>query len=153
NDALGDANDLLVQWQRQRYLVYHLINFVVTSTGAQTYGVGLNQPFNINPRPDRIESAFLRLFNNAPPGNLFVDLPLDIIPAREDYDRIILKTLGTLPWRIFYDPTWPVGTLYPWPIPQATIYGIGVTFKEVLPRFASLQQQVVFPPEYEPALK
>ena len=42
--------------------------------------------------------------------------------------------------------------MYPWPVPQATIYELHVGFKVVLPRFASLQQAINFPPEYETAL-
>ena len=81
-----------------------------------------------------------------------VDFRLDIIQSHEDYARITVKTVGTLAWRIFYDPLWPVGLLFPWPIPQASIYELHVGFKVVLPRFQSLQQQINFPPEYETAL-
>ena len=161
NQALLDANDLLAQWQRNRYLVYRLVNYSFISTGAQTYSVGAGQTVNISPRPDRLESAFVRLTNNAPPGSLPVDLPLGIIPSKENYNQIVVKNLGTLPWKIFYDPgqdppndtSWTIGTLYPWPVPQASIYTIFVTFKETLARFANLQQQINLPPEYGPALK
>ena len=164
NQALYDLNDLLAQWQRNRYLIWRLATYSFSSTGAQTYLVGPGQIVNINPRPDRLESAFLRIVNNAPndvPGSLPVDLPLEIIPSKENYNRIIIKNLGTLAWRIFYDPGqeppndkgWQIGTLYPWPVPQADIYQIFVTFKETLNRFANLQQQVNLPPEYIAALK
>lgn len=160
NDAFADLNDLLVQWQANRYLVWRLATYSFTSTGAQTYTVGPGGTVNISPRPDRLESAFLRITNSAP-SNLPVDLPLEIIPAKENYNDIIIKTLGTLPWRIFYDPGqeppndkgWQMGTLYPWPVPQASIYQIFVTFKEVLNRFASLKDPLNLPPEYGPALK
>lgn len=155
-DAMHDANDLLAQWQRNRYLIYHLVNYIFTSTGAQTYSVGLGQTVNINPRPDRLESAYLRIVNQAPNNTPFAlppDIQLDILPSMEDYNRIVIKTLGTLPYAIFYDPAWPVGTLYPWPIPQQSIYEINVTFKETLARFPSLQTPVNLPPEYQPALK
>lgn len=160
NRAFAQLNRLLTQWQRNRFLVYHLVDHAVVSTGAQSYGVGLGQPFAVNPRPDRIESAFLRLLNN-PQSVMQVDLPLEIIPSREDYNRIIIKNLGvttagaggTIAWRVFYDPVWPVGLLYPWPIPQSALYEIHVTFKEVLARFTSLQQIMnTLPPEYEAAL-
>lgn len=152
NRAFRQLNWLLVQWQRKRWLVYRLNTVAVTSTGAQTYGVGLGQPFNVNPRPDRIESGFLRLLNNPLPGGQNVDLPLDIIPSREDYNRITLKNLGTLAWRVYYDPAWPVGQVFPWPIPQASIYAIHLSFKEVLARFQSVQQPINLPPEYEAAM-
>lgn len=152
NRAFTQANWLLTQWQRNRYLIYHLVTYGIPSTGKQTYSVGLKGDVNINPRPDRLESAFLRLTNSTAPGNLPVDLPLDIIPSMEDYNRIVVKNLGTLPWRIFYDPVWPVGVLYPWPVPQPTIYEVFVTFKETLARFASLKDPINLPPEYQPAL-
>lgn len=152
NRALRQMNWQLAQWARHRYLIYRLVDYAIPSTGAQTYAVGLGQSVNINPRPDRLEAAFLRIVNTTAPGSLPVDLPLDVIQSREDYNRIVIKTLGTLPWRIFYDPVWPVGVLYPWPIPQATIYELHVTFKETLRRFAGLQEKVNFPPEYEAAL-
>ena len=63
-----------------------------------------------------------------------------------------MKSIGTFPQRIFYDPVWPVGLLFPWPVPQPTIYEIHVGFKVVLPRFSSIQQAILFPPEYEAAL-
>lgn len=161
NQAFFDLNDLLAQWQRNRYLIWRLATYSFISTGAQTYLVGEGQTVNINPRPDRLESAFLRIVNNSPPGNLPVDLPLSIIPSKEDYNRIVIKTLGTLPWMIFYDPGqeppndtgWQIGTLYPWPVPQPTIYQIFVTFKETLNRFQSLQSKVNLPPEYIAAIK
>lgn len=149
--AFRQANWLLAQWARKRWLVYRLAEYSFVSTGAQTYSVGRGATVDINPRPDRLEYAFLR-FLNSPTGSTPVDIPIDIIQSREDYSRITVKTIGTLAWRIFYDPVWPVGVLYPWPVPQASIYGIYVGFKVVLPRFASLQQPINFPPEYEAAL-
>lgn len=152
NRALRQANWLLSQWARKRWLVYRIQDYSFVSTGAQTYPVGLNQTVNISPRPDRLEYAFLRFLNQTSTSNLNVDIPVRIIQSHEDYSRITVKNLGTIAWQIFYDPEWPVGTLYPWPIPQASIYELHVGFKVVLPRFASLQQPINFPPEYEAAL-
>lgn len=185
NRALTQANWLLAQWARKRWLCYRIQDYSVVCTGAQTYTVGKGQQIDINPRPDRLEYAFLRFlpavnsnpssgsggssdfnsdFNSdfGPLGNgnatgglggsLPVDFQLDIIPSHQDYARITVKTVGTLAWRIFYDPIWPIGLLFPWPIPQASIYELHVGFKVVLPRFQSLQQSINFPPEYEAAL-
>ncbi len=150
--AFRQANWLLAQWARKRWLCYRIADYSVVATGKQTYSVGLKGDININPRPDRIEYAFLRFLNQPFGSTLFVDVPLNIIQSREDYARIPVKNIGTLAWRIFYDPGWPVGTLYPWPVPQATLYELHVGFKVVLPRFASLAQVINFPPEYEAAL-
>jgi hypothetical protein len=193
NRAFRQVNWLIDEWTRKRWLVYRIQDYSFVCTGQKAYTVGLNQTVNINPRPDRLEYAFLRFLNNntgqypggvAPSGSgdfnsgdwsadwnggqggqqygvgtigvaqgpFFVDIPIDIIPSHEDYSRITVKNIGTLAWRIFYDPAWPIGLLRPWPVPQATIYEIHVGFKVVLPRFQSLQQKVNFPPEYSMAL-
>lgn len=152
NRAFTQANWLLAQWARKRWLVYRIQDYSVTSTGALNYSVGLNANININPRPDRLEYAFLRFLNSPPGNNLNVDIPLGIIQSHEDYSRITVKNVGTLSWRIFYDPEWPVGKLYPWPVPQSGLYEVHVGFKVVLPRFAALQDPINFPPEYEAAL-
>lgn len=149
--ALRWANWLIAQWSRKRWLVYRIVDYSFVSTGAQTYSVGLNGAININPRPDRLEYAFLRFLNQISSGGLPVDIPIDIIQSHEDYSRITVKTVGTLPWRIFYDPAWPMGILFPWPVPQPSIYEIHCGFKCVLPRFTSTAQVINFPPEYEPA--
>src|ERR1035437_4948317 len=104
NRAFKQVNWLIAQWARKRWLVYRIQDYSVVSTGAKSYSVGLKADISINPRPDRLEYAFLRFLNNPPGGNLAVDIPLDIIPSHEDYSRIPVKNIGTLAWRIFYDP-------------------------------------------------
>lgn len=158
NTAFDLANDLIAQWQHERYMVYQLVDYGFTSTGALSYTVGSGLNFNINPRPDRLEFAFLRQLsgNGTPPptgGTQPFDWPLDVIDAYEDYAAIRLKTLGTFSAAVFYDPGWPVGILRPWPVPQSGIYELHILCKQTLNRFASLQNTVNFPPEYSAALK
>ncbi len=151
--AMTQANWLLAQWARKRWLVYRIQDYAFIATGAQTYPVGnigtAVVGVNINPRPDRLEYAFLRFLNSTTP----VDIPVDIIQSHENYALIAVKNIGTIAWRIFYDPEWPIGVLRPWPVPQGGgQYEIHVGFKVVLPRFANLQDKINFPPEYEAAL-
>ena len=40
NDAYDDMQDMLGQWQRKRWLIWHLVDYSVLSTGAQSYSVG-----------------------------------------------------------------------------------------------------------------
>ena len=152
NRAFTQVNWMLAQWARKRWLCYRIQDYSFVSTGAQTYTVGNGQFININPRPDRLEYAFLRFLSGVASGGLPVDIPVKIIQSHEEYSRITVKTVGTLAWQMFYDPIWPVGLLFPWPVPQASIYEIHMGFKVVLPRFTSIQQKINFPPEYEAAL-
>lgn len=151
NDALNDANDYLAQINHERSMVYVLKDYAFVSTGVMDYTVGAGQNFNIDPRPDRLESAFLRQVQ--PSNSQLIDWPLEIIPARENYNQITLKSLGTFAWSIFYESSWPIGKLKPWPVPQASIYELHCTFKQTLQRFASLKDQINLPPEYVPLLK
>lgn len=151
NDALDDANDFLAQINHERSLVYVLKDYSFVSTGAMDYTVGAGQNFDINPRPDRIESAFLRQVQ--PSASQLIDWPLSIIPSRENYNQITLKSLGTFAWSVFYESSFPIAKVKPWPVPQASIYELHLTFKQTLQRFGSLQDQVNLPPEYVPAIK
>lgn len=152
NRAFRQANWLLAQWNRKRWLCYRIQDYSFVSTGALSYAVGDGQTINMSPRPDRIEYAFLRFLNGVASGNLPVDVKLGIISSHEDYSRITVKTVGTLPWRIFYDPKWPNGQIFPWPVPQSGLYEIHVGFKVILARFNSLTEAINLPPEYEAAL-
>lgn len=158
NKAMRIANRMIAQWQHERYLVYQLVDYGVVSTGAAYYAVGLEQPFNINPRPDRVEYAFLRQVSGSgvPPQNGAsepFDWPLEVIDAYEDYAAIRLKTLGTFSAALFYDPGFPMGRALPWPIPQATIYEIHIVVKQTLPAFINAAQNIILPLEYGAALE
>ncbi len=149
NRAFTRLNWMVDQWARQRWFIYHLITLSLASTGAMTYSIGPSADFPMDVRPDRIEAAFLRQTNT---GNLAVDYPLQLIQARETYNNIALKSLQSFPTYLFYDSDWPTGTLYPWPIPQASIYSLFVSVKAVLSEFPDLATPISLPPEYFKAL-
>lgn len=151
NDAYSDLQDMLGQWQRKRWLIWHLVDYSFASTGAQYYTVGPGCDFDISPRPDKIESAFFRQIISSNPNH--VDYPLSIIIAREDYNLISLKQLTSFPQYIFYDSGFPTGKVYPWPVIQDGLYTLFITVKETLNQFTSLNQEIAMPLEYMAALK
>lgn len=150
SDALSALNGMLGQWMRQRWLSWHLTDNAFTSTGAISYSVGPGGNFNLTSRPNRLESAFFRQFINSTPNQ--VDYPLDILQSREDYNLIALKSLPSWPQYIFYDSAWPLGYVYPWPIPQAGIYELHLSFRDG-PGLVSVYTQILnLPPEYQEAI-
>lgn len=149
NDAFTALNGMLAQWQRRRWLIWHTVDVALTSTGATSYTIGAGGNFNVA-RPDRLEAAFFRQFINSTPNQ--VDWPLEILESREDYNQIALKTLPSLPRYIFYDAAYPLGVVYPWPVPAAGVYELHLTLKETLNQFTSLNQTIALPPEYEEAI-
>ncbi len=150
---------MLQEWERERWLVYHLVTYLVTCTGAVTYtiGPGGNIPTGgtagvpASARPNRLEAAFLRQITQPAPNQ--VDYALRLLESMEDYSKITLKQLGSLAQCIFYDPAWPLGVLYPWPVPQANLYQLGVVVREQLPvAFLTLATVVSLPYEYYSAI-
>lgn len=101
-------------------------------------------------RPDKLESAFLRQTIDSQPNQ--IDYPLRLEISMENYSRIALKSLTSFPSLIFYDSSYPLGKIYPWPIPLPSIYEVHIQVKDILSQFTSIDQDVVLPEEYEPAI-
>lgn len=147
-DAFDKLNMILSQWNHDRWMIYHLIDVGCPSTGAVSYTVGVGEDFD-TPRPDRLEFAFRRQY---PTGAQPVDQQMQILEAREDYNRIIVKgTTGPAVYA-FYDSAFPVGNVYFWPLSQASIYTHYITVKAQLTEFASLSEVINLPSAYKPAL-
>lgn len=149
NDALTLLNAMMGQWQRRRWLVYHLIDVVCQGTGALNYTVGPGGDFDIA-RPDKIEAAYFVQTTNVPPANN-VSYPLMPIWSREDYNDIALKSLNSFPQVFFYDSAWPNGLVYFWPLPSNQ-YEMHISIKDTLQTFPSLTTEINLPPEYIEAL-
>jgi hypothetical protein len=153
-DILGDLNDMIAQWRRRTWLVFHLIDIAKVSDGRTTaYTVGPNGDFPTTFRPAHIEAAFLRQIVNV---GLPVDYPLKVITARQQYNNLALKTLVSFSKYVFYDPAFPAGTplgnllVYPWP--NAAIYELHITAPEILNAVTS-NGNINLPEEYFAALK
>jgi hypothetical protein len=158
-DGLTWANMILAQWQRRRWLVWHLADTAIVSSGAVSYTVGPGGYFNIA-RPDKIEGAYARLLTSGTnngmaqpvtPGVLNVDYPLYVIDSREEYAEIGLKALQTFPGAVFYDSAYPIGNLFVWPIPNNQ-FEIHILTKESLQSFSALTDAFAMPPEYQEAI-
>lgn len=152
----GQANDIFIilnamigQWAAKRWLVYHLVNVSKTCTGAVSYTVGPSGDFNLATRPTGIEAAFVS--QNLGQVNQ-IDTPLTVLESREDYNRIAMKQLVSFPYLVYYDNAFPLGIIYPWPAPNATLYGLTLTVKMPIGAFTSLSQDINLPAEYQEAL-
>jgi len=154
---------MLQQWERKRWLVFHLVNLSIVSTGQIFYSIGPGGDIDTGAasvRPDKLESAFVRQLQQpgiGSSGTTFpndVDYTLQILQSREDYDKITLKSLQAGPGEaVFLDSAWPLGFLYVWPVPQAHIYEVHVSIKEQLPTaFLTGNTKFVLPYEYYGAM-
>lgn len=149
NDAFLELQNMLFQWQQRRWLVPGLVDVVATSSGNISYTIGVGGDFDIL-RPDNIEAAFFRPLDIS--TNLLADYELEILAAREDYNRIILKNLSTWPQYLFYDSSYPLGTIFINPIPTAGQFELHLSVKTPLPSPNNLTAQMNTPPEYDQAV-
>lgn len=154
-DDLTTGVDLLramiAQWQKKRWLVFvEQTVSVASSTGAMTYSIGPGCDFNVNGRPDHIARAYIRIIPGVPPN--LVDIPIEVMDAREDYEMISIKSLQTMPAAVFYESGYPTGQVYFWPVPPAAMYGLYLTLKLPLPVYISTADPLNLPDEYIEAL-
>lgn len=148
NDALNELNMMIGQWNSTRYMLYHLVTNSVNCTGAASYTIGPGGNISVSERPDLIESAFIRQPNLAPSP---IDWPLKAIPSRENYNAIALKSLQSFPSYYWYDAAYPLGLIYPYPIPNNQ-YQLHVTTRQILTGFTDLAQEITIPSVYLQAL-
>jgi hypothetical protein len=148
NDAFSLLNMMLGQWNRRRWLVYHLIETVKVATGALSYSIGPGGDFDV-PRVTGIDAAFVRLLNNASPNQ--VDFPLQLVESYDDYATIPLKSQAGFPQTVFLDTGTPLGTLYVWPLPSNQ-YEMHLIVRAALAGFDKISDDVDLPNEYQEAL-
>lgn len=156
NDAWARVQWMLQQWERKRWLVYHLVTLTKTSTGAASYTVGPGGDFDTGAvgasvRPAKLEWAQLiqPVQNQANP----VHYNLRILQAAEDYAKIALPSMVSFPSCCFLDTGWPLATLKLYPVAQANIYDISIGILEQLPpKFGTLATRLNLPYEYYAAI-
>lgn len=117
NDAFTRLQRMLATWQKQRWLIPSLEKINFTGDANKTYyTIGLGGDINMKP-PSDIKGGYVVQRNT---GTTPVSLQLQKIFSFEDYIRISVKELRSLPTYFFYDNRYPLGRLYPWPIANST---------------------------------
>lgn len=150
--AMGLLQDMLDLWAGERWLNYAEIDHTLTVTGAQSYTIGPAGDINIASRPDRIEWGYVRLLNSG--ASMPVDIPLTQIMSMEDYSRVTLKLLQTQPGWFFYDSSFPMGRIYPLPIPSLpSVYELHFGTRTALPTILVPATNIILPPKYTYAMK
>lgn len=150
-DAKQRAIMLLGQWREDDLVVNRLRDISVAMDGSQTYTVGPGGDFDIDPRPEEISGAYIRQLTSAPTP---VDYMLVVLNSRIDYSRITIKNLTGAPSdSLWYDNEYPVGTVYPWPIPTSQVpYELHLLIRAVLDDATDLAEEILLPPMYHRAL-
>lgn len=120
--ALRKSNYMLDTWNARRPFVYSwLFSLYTLQAGLSPHTIGNSGAATFdtspNPRPVFIESAALLLNSSSSTG--LVDQPIKI-RDRAWWAAEQTKNIQTnIPTDLFYDPTFPDGSLYFWPVPNA----------------------------------
>lgn len=142
-DGLEALNAYLDSVSNERLTAYVIERLDVPLVpGKATYTWGLPGGDIAHPRPFRLDGAVLQLVEQD------YEYPLEVVD-QSHYQSIALKAQESLyPSLVWYEPTYPLGTLHLWTVPQqANILGLLPWVP--LTRFASLDTVLVFPPGYE----
>lgn len=143
--ALTTLNLLVDQWATERLTVYTVTRSTGTVVASQTsYTVGSGGDINIV-RPVFIEKVRFQDTSLSPVN----ELPL--VPLTDDgYANIQLKgQTANYPQLWYYNPTYPLGTLIPWPIPTSSTLQWVIYHAAAVSQFASLLTSVALPPGYQ----
>jgi len=111
-------------------------------TGPDNAAVSPTQSLSVAPR--RIRAVFLRQPGQS--GGLPIDYPLYGLDSMADYARIALKGMVSFPGAYYYDPAWPLGRIFLYPLPTNAIYGVGCVLRDQLPlQFVTAQDVIELP--------
>lgn len=142
-DGLTALNALLDSWRNDRLMCYSLTatsKAMVVSDASYTFASGGD--FNAE-RPTEIVNAYMTIDG--------VDYPVRILTPDEWYAIEDKTVTGTLVEKVWYNPTYPNGTVNVWPVPSATNTLTLVAWTP-LTAIATVGTSISLPPGWERAL-
>ena len=151
---LGNLSDLIDDWNAQREMIYatSFLTFAFTP-GLSPHTIGPSTAtWTVAQRPMSIEGAVVATGSgttqvNAPPMRLH-DVAAGIPTWYQSLSSPNIAT--SYPTDGYYDPTWPNGSFYLWPVPSAA-YNCQIQVRGVLTDYA-LDTAFSMPPGYRSAL-
>jgi hypothetical protein len=146
SDALNMLNRMIDQWKAENLQIYAVTRTTATLTASQaSFTVGASGNINIA-RPVFIEKV--NFIDTATDPDHEYQLPQLLTEA--EWAGISQKALtSTYPQCAYYSPTYPTGTLYPWPIPTSSTLQWAVYHWAAVAAYSDLSDSVALPPGYE----
>lgn len=150
NDGMMILNLLLDEMSLDRSKIYARTEDTITLTiGKGAYSFGQDPTADINSiLPISIENAFLRDLDLTP--NL--DYPLSVDMIQEEYNAIPIKTITTIPTKLFFLKSWPLGYVYLNYLPMKAYELHLFSWKPISQGFSSLQDVIQLPDGWKATL-
>lgn len=142
SDCLTALNALISSWNVDALTIYSdEFPIVSLKSGQSSYSVGVDGDFDIE-RPDKILRAYFE--SNAS------DFEMAKI-TQDTYQAIENKNQTGIPADYVYNPTFPEGTFYVFPVPNQDMNIKLFTYKKI-PRLKYINDDIIAPEQYERAL-
>jgi len=142
-EALEAMNEMLDSWPLQRLLVYQTLEETFNLVaGTASYTIGSTGVF-ATARPVALENSnFIR--------NGQLDYSLELI-NQASYASLPNKSVQTIPQYIYYEPAFPLATIY-FDVKPDQAYELHLMSRKTLQSFATLTTDLALPPGYLTAI-
>lgn len=146
NDAFDILNEMLGTWNTERLTVFFIeIKTFNLVAGQQVYTIGSGGNFD-TVRPDRIDHVSIVTAGST------LELAIEPRTVHQWQEVPTKQTTSTLPNQIYYEPDFPLGRIFYWPVPTEAIPTILYLWHR-LTRFASLDTAISLPDGYKRAIR
>ncbi len=145
-DALGVLNNLIGTWRTESLMPVGMdVNVYVFPFQAASYTIGVGGDIN-TPRPNSICSAYVRDTNNN-------DYQMLVTTDYQVYSDIVTKTVSsTIPVVMYYNPGFPLGTMFIWPEPSDQSYRLVLWTWSILDTYTTINDVISLAPGYQRAI-
>jgi hypothetical protein len=147
--VMGKLNQLFGLWNTEDRYVYVIDSEEFAfGTSKQYYTIGPSSADFVTTRPLNLEPYCNLIIVGT--TNFRRPLPLYTV---SDWSAIGIPTLtSTFPTKVYYKPSYPNGTLYPWPYPTDVTNKLELFTTHQLAEVSSLVTTLALPPGYRAAL-
>ena len=144
-DALTTLNQMLALWQTEGLYIYALQDQTLTADGSTYYTIGPSTgDIVMDSAPNKVNYVYYSI------GGIDYQ-PLTELATFEDYQDITIKTISAYPSVYYYNPTYPLGTLYIYPLPASGTLHVGMDI--LLPQYTGLTDTINLPAEYDGVIR
>lgn len=148
--ALTKLNDLIESWNIDPQKLYGATQYIIPFVANKaSYTIGSGGDLNIV-RPNAISAAFVR--NTYATASQQQDIPITILNDQQWSDIPVKGMVGTYPYAVWFNMTYPLITAYITPIATSTNYSL-VLWDNNENATLSLNTVLVLPPGYKRAMK
>ncbi len=138
-DCLSTLNQMLALWSIENVYIYAKQTISFSATGAQSYTIGSGGVINVV-APQIIDSAIYQVGS--------VDYKIKkILNTFEAYLEIPVKSTNGYPDSLYFNPAYPLGTIYVYPVPSTGT--IKISSGVVMPNYATSADSLSLPASCE----